>query len=95
MERFLVELRGHVYEDGLWFAESYSNLTSSCFLTIMATFDLIARLFGTGLAEPFELQVPVQSPVINIELENLDCDGKRCSKRRKISTCKPVSVGHR
>ena len=92
-----MDLQCHIYEDGLWSAESYSNLTSSCFLTTMATFDLIARLFGTGLAEPFESQLPVRSPVVNIELENLDRDGKRILERRRRgrSSFNPVAVGCR
>jgi hypothetical protein len=59
----------------------------------MATFDLIARLLSTGLAEPFEPQFPVLPLVINIELENLDRDGKRISERRKRSSFKSVAVG--
>jgi hypothetical protein len=59
----------------------------------MATFNLIARLLSTGLAEPFELQLPVLPLAINIELESLDRDGKRISVRRKRSSSKPVAVG--
>ena len=93
MKGSLIELQEYIYESGLQLAESYSNPTSSCFFFSMATFDLIARLCSTGLAEPLESQLPVRSPVTNIELENLDRDGKRSLKRRRRSTSKPVAVG--
>jgi hypothetical protein len=61
----------------------------------MAAFNLIARLLSTGLTEPFEPQLPVLPPAVNIELENLDRDGKRILERRKRSSFKPAAVGCR
>lgn len=49
----------------------------------MATFDRLVKLFRTGLASPFEAEPTIMLPIINIELESLDHDGRRSSERRR------------
>lgn len=59
----------------------------------MAPFDIITKMFRSGLASPFEAETTNVLQLINIELEELDHDGRRSTeKRRRRYAIKPVAV---
>jgi len=58
----------------------------------MATFEILTKLFCAGFAGPFETESTNILPLINIELEELDCDGRRSIEKRRRFTIRPVAV---
>ena len=59
----------------------------------MATFHMLTKLFQTELASPFKAEPADMLQTINIELEELDHDGRRSTeKKRRRYTIKPVAV---
>lgn len=59
----------------------------------MATFDMLIKLFRTLPASNSNAKPPNSSPLINIELEELDHNGRRnLERRRRRYTMRPVAV---
>ena len=60
----------------------------------MLLFDMFTRNFCTqGLINPFDAQPLIETLVINIELEELDHEGRRSiERRRKTRALRPVAV---
>jgi hypothetical protein len=49
----------------------------------MAPFEVLMRTFRTGLASPFKTNPTDMLQLINIELEDLDHEGRRSMERKK------------
>lgn len=59
----------------------------------MAPFDILTKMFRSGLATPLEAETTNVLQLINIELEELDHDGRRSTeKTRRRYVIKPVVV---
>src|SRR5690242_4946671 len=59
----------------------------------MATFDMLIKLFRTSPASHSNAEPPNLSPLITIELEDLDHNGRRSlERRRRRYTMRPVAV---
>lgn len=60
----------------------------------MLLLDMLTRTFRTQvLTNPFNVQPSIETLIINIELENLDREGRRSmERRRRTHTLKPVAV---
>lgn len=59
----------------------------------MATFEVLNKLFRARLASLFNVEPSNLLPLVNIELEELDHDGRRSlERRRRRHTMKPVAV---
>ena len=62
--------------------------------TIMLLLDMFTRTFrAEGLSNPFDTEPSIETLVINIELEELDHDGRRSiERRRRTRALRPVAV---
>lgn len=69
------------------------SLETLCF-AMMAPFEVLAQILRTGLPGQFEAKPTEMLQPINIELEELDHDGRRSMERRKKRiSLRPVAVG--